>query len=192
MARVRDTRDGAGAVRRLFTPLTGRPDEHTHDGPATLSIDRRLHQVDIDGRPVNLRPKEYELLTYLAGREGVFVPREQILADVWDDPGAIYLNSLHVHVSRLRMKLGESSTEPRFVHTSRLGGVMLLTEWPPDPARRTLGATRAGPRQRSLHDGPPHERRLDPLAGVPALDGVGRLPRTPSKADGAGPAPSPP
>jgi hypothetical protein len=128
---------------------------------------------------VTLRPKEYELLTYLALHEGIFVPRAQILADVWDDPDSLYINSLHVHVSRLRTKLGESSHDPRFVHTSRLGGVMLLTEWPPRPEGLTPPSGRAESDDETLsgtngahsaHDHPPPPPRLDGIARL------GRLP----------------
>jgi hypothetical protein len=170
---------GAGRLPARALWLVGPRPYGDGEHSTRLTIDRQLHRVAIDDRPVTLRPKEYELLTYLALHEGVFVPRAQILADVWDDPDSLYINSLHVHVSRLRMKLGESSHEPRFVHTSRLGGVMLLTEWPPRQEGSAPPSGRAesddeGPSgtsgKNSAHDHPPPPPRLDGIARL------GRLP----------------
>ncbi len=64
-----------------------------------------------------------ELLERLIADRDNYVSREQLLADLWghDIPSS---NTLHVHLSRLRAKLGESPAEPRFIHSCRQRGVM--------------------------------------------------------------------
>lgn len=90
-----------------------------------LMIDRSSGTVSVDGRRVPLRRKELELLTFLIDNVDRYVTRQEILETVWDDHYGTCTNTLHVHLSRLRAKLGESPASPVFVHTCRHRGVML-------------------------------------------------------------------
>ena len=84
-----------GAVR------LGRPIEV---GP--LRIDPRRREVLLEGRIVELRAREFDLLVALAREPGVVLGREALLEDVWgtDFPGET--RTVDVHVSELRKKLG--------------------------------------------------------------------------------------
>lgn len=71
-----------------------------------LQIDRHLHAAMLDGKRLDLTPREFALLTYLVGQVGRVVPRTELLAKVWHagfDPGS---NLVEVHVKNLRSKLG--------------------------------------------------------------------------------------
>ena len=90
-----------------------------------LTVDRRRRTVHLGGRLVDLRPREFELLAFLADRPGTVVSRRQIMAEVWDLPYGGADKTVDVHVSWLRRKLGESASRPRFIHTVRNVGIKL-------------------------------------------------------------------
>lgn len=70
-----------------------------------LHIDRHAHRVSIDGRPVELSYREFELLAFLAEHPGRVFSRRQLVSSVWNgaDVGS---RTVDVHVRRLRVKLG--------------------------------------------------------------------------------------
>jgi two-component system response regulator ResD len=74
-----------------------------------LTIDHSAHQVAIDGCIVDLSPKEYELLIYLAENYGKALSREQILDKVWGYDYYGDLRTVDTHINRLRIKLSEKS-----------------------------------------------------------------------------------
>jgi DNA-binding response OmpR family regulator len=92
-----------------------------------LLIDRPRRLVCVAGRRVEVRRKEYDLLLCLVDNANDFVSRRHILDEVWGDDQGISANSLHVHLSRLRSKLGERHDQPVFIHTSRGDGVMFAS-----------------------------------------------------------------
>jgi DNA-binding response OmpR family regulator len=73
---------------------------------------------------VYLRQRELELLQHLIQHRDSYTSRVALLAEVWGDGDNTSSNTLHVHLSRLRSKLGESPAHPRFIHTCRRRGVM--------------------------------------------------------------------
>jgi len=80
-----------------------------------VHIDTRTRIVEVDGRPVSLTLKEYELLLYLAEDPGTVLTRDQILRRVWDESWWGSTKTLDVHVASLRRKLGD----PTLVETVR-------------------------------------------------------------------------
>jgi DNA-binding response OmpR family regulator len=91
-----------------------------------LAIDRATHEVRLDGAPLDLTPREFELLAYLAANQGQVVSKRQLLADLWRQPYGGADKTIDVHLSWLRKKLGESAAEPRYLHTIRGVGVKLV------------------------------------------------------------------
>ncbi|MYD53315.1 MAG: response regulator transcription factor [Chloroflexi bacterium] len=89
-------------------------------GEFTLDLNRRL--LSRDGEPIALRPKEYELLAYLAQRDGRAFTRDQLLNDVWDISFAGGTRTVDVHVRWLRMKIEQSDGPPRHLITVRGAG----------------------------------------------------------------------
>jgi two-component system OmpR family response regulator len=73
----------------------------------SVAIDTNTHVVTLDGMPVHLAPREYALLEYLARHRGVAQDRVTLLGLVWgEDEGMLFSQTVDVHVSYLRKKLG--------------------------------------------------------------------------------------
>jgi len=85
-----------------------------------LAIDLSAREVAVDGRVVELRPKEFDLLAALASEPRRVFTRRQLLEQVWDsapeyqDPATVT-----VHVGRLRQKLERDPEAPRWIATAR-------------------------------------------------------------------------
>ncbi len=89
-----------------------------------LEIDLLARHVTRGGKPIDLMPREYRLLEYLARNADQVITRTMLLEQVWDyhfDPGT---NVIDVHISRLRRKLEEGFDEP-LLHTVRGAGYRL-------------------------------------------------------------------
>ncbi len=74
-----------------------------------LTIDNDAHRVTADGQEVNLTPKEYELLLFLAKSPDKVFDREQLLKEVWQYEFFGDLRTVDTHVKRLREKLSKKS-----------------------------------------------------------------------------------
>ncbi|MFC7371202.1 response regulator transcription factor [Fictibacillus iocasae] len=85
-----------------------------------LTIDHDAHKVIADGNEVNLTPKEYELLHYLAKTPDKVYAREQLLKDVWNYEFFGDLRTVDTHVKRLREKLNKVSPD---------AAAMIATVW---------------------------------------------------------------
>lgn len=70
-----------------------------------VRIDRKEHKVSKGGKPVALKPMEYELLVLLAGNKNVAFSREQLLSQVWGSDYMGETRTVDVHIGRLRKKL---------------------------------------------------------------------------------------
>ena len=84
---------------------------------AGLAIDQARRTVAVDGSHIQLTPLEFEILLTLARTPGVVFTREQLMDKVWgyrDYAGGRVVDS---HVARIRRKMGEDGTEPRFIRT---------------------------------------------------------------------------
>lgn len=91
-----------------------------------LCIDTRSREVELDGAPVELSPREFDLLAYLAASPGRVVTKRELLTEVWRVPYGGADKTVDVHLSWLRRKLGETAQEPRFLVTVRGVGVKLV------------------------------------------------------------------
>ncbi|MFI5801165.1 winged helix-turn-helix domain-containing protein [Streptomyces sp. NPDC051677] len=69
-------------------------------------VNRRSRRVFLDEAQVALRPKEFALLEFLTDQLGVLIPREAIMAAVWDSNWFGSTRTLDVHVAALRSKFG--------------------------------------------------------------------------------------
>ncbi|MCO5318795.1 MAG: response regulator transcription factor [Microthrixaceae bacterium] len=80
-----------------------------------LEVDLRSHRAAIEGRELELTPKEFDLLVLLAGEPGRVHARQDILETVWDPHWYGPTKTLDVHVASLRRKLGD----PKWIETVR-------------------------------------------------------------------------
>ena len=84
-----------------------------------LRVDPGARTVTLDGAPIDLTRKEFDLLARLVRDAGHVVTREDLMADVWDENWFGSTKTLDVHIGFLRRKLGDDPAEPRFLHTVR-------------------------------------------------------------------------
>ena len=71
-----------------------------------IEIDKTAPQVMVDGAPVDLSYKEFELMTYFAENQGIALSREKILNNVWNYDYFGDARTIDTHVKKLRSKLG--------------------------------------------------------------------------------------
>lgn len=101
MARVRS------ALRRSSGPTT-----LIHEitvGDLVIRPQERI--ATVDGKELDLRTKEYDLLLTLASRPGVVLTRESLLRQVWGRDYDVDTRTIDVHINRLRTRLTGSDTE---------------------------------------------------------------------------------
>jgi DNA-binding response OmpR family regulator len=91
-----------------------------------LEISPRQRKASLHGRPLQLTRREFDVLTYLAERVGQVVSRRELLTEVWNQSRIGEEQTIDVHISWLRRKLGETAAAPRFLHTVRGVGVMMV------------------------------------------------------------------
>lgn len=118
------------------------PAEPGADGTALirvgeLRIDQMRRKAVLAGMPLELTRREFDLLAFLAQRPGVVVSRRALLSQVWqqaygDD------QTIDVHLSWLRRKLGETAASPRYLHTVRGVGIKLEAPAPDGPYAGTV------------------------------------------------------
>lgn len=76
-----------------------------------LEIDEQSHRITAEGKVVNLTPKEFDLLLYLAKSPDQIFGREQLLKEVWKYEFFGDLRTVDTHIKRLREKLSRNSKE---------------------------------------------------------------------------------
>lgn len=72
-----------------------------------LTLDKTAHEVTIEGKPVELSFKEFELLDYFLDNQGIALSRERILNSVWNYDYFGDARTIDTHVKKLRSKLGK-------------------------------------------------------------------------------------
>jgi DNA-binding response OmpR family regulator len=113
-----------GAVLRRTNP----PDK-VIEGPIVvgdLVMDVARREASLARNPLTLTRREFDLLSYLAARPGRVVSKAELCREVWRQPHLHLDQTIDVHLSWLRRKLGESAADPRFLHTVRGVGVKLV------------------------------------------------------------------
>ncbi len=71
-----------------------------------IEINKEAHQVKIDGAPIELSFKEFELLSYFVENQGIALSREKILNNVWNYDYFGDARTIDTHVKKLRSKMG--------------------------------------------------------------------------------------
>ncbi|MDR2163033.1 MAG: response regulator transcription factor [Clostridiales Family XIII bacterium] len=94
------------------------PSSNTTDY-GNLTIDGDRYEVRKNGKPLELTLREFELLRYLAEHEDKVFSREQLLEDVWGYEYYGDIRTVDVTVRRLREKLEDDSSDPKYILTKR-------------------------------------------------------------------------
>ena len=95
-------------------------------GPVEINVP--AHTATLDGKPIKLTPKEFELLAMLARSAGLVVTHRQILTAVWGPAHTEDLQYLRVFIGQLRQKLKASADAPELIQTEPGIGYRLVVE----------------------------------------------------------------
>lgn len=82
-----------------------------------LEIDEDSHRVYVRGQEVVLPNKEFELLLFLAKNPGIVFSKETLFDRVWDSDAIGETATVSVHINRIREKIEEDSSKPRYIET---------------------------------------------------------------------------
>jgi two-component system KDP operon response regulator KdpE len=102
--------------------------EQTHLKSGALEVDVLAHKVTLNGVPVKLTPKEFELLAILVRNAGRLLTHRQILTAVWGAAHTEDLQYLRVFIGQLRQKLKASANAPELILTEPGIGYRLSVE----------------------------------------------------------------
>ena len=91
----------------------------------SLVIDKRRHEVTIDGALIDLTPLEFQILERLASEPGRAWSRNDLLDEVWSTEYEGYQRNVDPHINRLRQKIENDPKNPRYVLTVRGVGYKL-------------------------------------------------------------------
>ncbi len=96
-------------LRRSVTDLT--PEKQTVFRASGVEVDTDKRQATVDGDPISLTAKEFDLLAYLVANAGRVVSRDEILEAVWAGQHSTDSNVIEVFVCHLRSKIGDSDNQ---------------------------------------------------------------------------------
>ena len=85
----------------------------------SLTIDPEKHKVTVEGEPVHLTAREFELLLEFARHPGRAYTRGQLLDKVWGYSYQGYEHTVNSHINRLREKIERNPASPRYILTIR-------------------------------------------------------------------------
>jgi two-component system alkaline phosphatase synthesis response regulator PhoP len=112
-------------IARVGAVLGDRPEEHETVDRVTfgdVEVNFRTHAASRGGRPLDLSSREIEILRFLVERRGRVVTREDLLRGVWGSNGASLTRTVDVHIAKLRKKIGDPTTGPRYIITVHRSG----------------------------------------------------------------------
>ena len=106
-------------VKANIRRTDARADEASIEKADGLVIDKERYDVFIDGKSAELTQREFELISFLAATPGRVFSREEMLHDVWQYEYFGDLRAVDVAVRRLREKIEEDPSQPRYIITKR-------------------------------------------------------------------------
>ncbi|WNQ10181.1 response regulator transcription factor [Paenibacillus aurantius] len=124
-------------IQAILRRMQGLPEEEEAESIEIGSI--RIHpsqrEVTVEDRPVDLTPREFDLLLFLCRHKGKVLSRQQLLHGVWDYHFLGDTRIVDVHISHLRDKMERNPRTPEYIMTIRSVGYKLADG---TAARRTL------------------------------------------------------
>jgi len=100
-------------------------------GPEVISIgdvelDLRRLRATKQGKPLDLSPREFEILQFLIAHARETVTREQLLHHIWGEHASLYTRTIDAHITRLRHKLEADPANPQHIITVHRVGYRLV------------------------------------------------------------------
>ena len=109
-------------LRRAKRPQAGREVISIGD----VELDMRRLRATKQGTPLDLSPREFELLQFLIAHAGETVTREQLLHHIWGEHASLYTRTIDAHITRLRHKLEADPANPQHIITIHRVGYRLV------------------------------------------------------------------
>ena len=104
-------------VRALLRRSEGKGPKLARYRFADIDLDFEHYKATKGGEPIEMSPRELELLRYLIERKGETVTRDQLLEDVWGYENSPTTRTVDTHIAKLRAKIGDSGSEPKWILT---------------------------------------------------------------------------
>lgn len=124
--RVRELVARMRTVLRRATPSATADAESNVLTAAGIELDRERHEVILDGQPIQLPLKEFDLLALLMDNKGIVVTRQTLIDRVWGYDYVGDTKTLDVHIKRLRAKVEPNPDTPELIITIRGLGYKLV------------------------------------------------------------------
>jgi two-component system response regulator RegX3 len=115
-------------LRRSSLTVAGTDDANERISVAGIELDQAAHHASSAQGPIDLTPREFELLNCLMHRAGKVLTREQLLRDAWGWEYLVETKTVDTHVKRLRDKLEAAGIDPAIVETVRGYGYRFKAE----------------------------------------------------------------
>jgi two-component system alkaline phosphatase synthesis response regulator PhoP len=104
-------------VRAILRRSEGKKKRLSRYQFSDIELDFEAYRAKKGGEALELSPREFELLRYLIERKGETVSRDRLLEDVWGYESYPSTRTVDTHIAKLRAKIGDSGSEPRWILT---------------------------------------------------------------------------
>lgn len=91
-----------------------------------VQLDLRRLKATKNGEPLDLSPREFEILQLLIAHTGETVTREQLLHHIWGENASLYTRAIDAHITRLRQKIEPNPATPEYIITAHRVGYRLV------------------------------------------------------------------
>lgn len=95
-----------------------------------LSLDTTAGTICLGSQRLRLTAKEYGILEYLLRNQGKLVTNQDLLEHAWDNTTNEFTNTIRVHITSLRRKLGDNADQPRYIETVQGKGYRMVSPCP--------------------------------------------------------------
>lgn len=111
-------------VKVMIKRMVKQSDQSKSDGQGIISINQGAMRVNVNGKEIQLKAKEFKLFQYLFEHRNTIVSKEQLFCNVWGD-NYFSDSTLNVHIRKLREKIEEVPNEPQIIKTIWGTGYMM-------------------------------------------------------------------
>ncbi|MBX7172087.1 MAG: response regulator transcription factor [Pyrinomonadaceae bacterium] len=91
-----------------------------------VQLDLRRLKATRNGEPLDLSPREFEILQLLIAHSGETVTREQLLHHIWGEHASLFTRTIDAHITRLRQKIEPNPANPEYIITAHRVGYRLV------------------------------------------------------------------
>ncbi len=111
-------------VKVMIKRMVKQSDQSKSDEQGIISINQGAMRVNVNGKEIQLKAKEFKLFQYLFEHRNTIVSKEQLFCNVWGD-NYFSDSTLNVHIRKLREKIEEVPNEPQIIKTIWGTGYMM-------------------------------------------------------------------